>query len=199
MSAHPPIISPPADLLSSVRACRICEDLPLGPNPIFQYSTDAKILIAGQAPGRKAHEKGIPFSDPSGVRLRQWLGVSDDEFYDPSLFAIVPMGFCYPGTGSGGDLPPRTECAEAWRDKLLAGLPNLSLVLVIGQYAMDWHLKDKKQKTLTATVKLWRDFWPDVLPLPHPSPRNLRWFKQNPFFEEEIIPQLQKRVLELKA
>jgi len=171
----------------------------LGPNPIFQYSADAKILIAGQAPGRKAHEKGIPFSDPSGVRLRQWLGVTDDEFYDPSLFAIVPMGFCYPGTGTGGDLPPRPECAEAWRDKLLDGLPNLSLVLVIGQYAMDWHLKGQKQKTLTGTVKLWRDFWPDVLPLPHPSPRNLRWFKQNPFFEEEIIPVLQKRVLDLKT
>lgn len=200
MSAHPPsAASPLSDLITSVRSCQICDGLPLGPKPIFQFDVDARILIAGQAPGRRAHESGIPFSDPSGDRLRQWLGVDKPAFYDPKLFAILPMGFCYPGTGKSGDFPPRIECAQAWRDKLLGQLPNLSLVLVIGQYAHDWHLGTRKEKTLSQTVAKWRDFWPDVLPLPHPSPRNMRWFKQNPFFEAEVIPALQQRVKELRG
>lgn len=199
MSADPSADQPLNDLLTSVRACRICDGLPLGPKPIFQYNRNARILIAGQAPGKRAHESGTPFDDPSGDRLRLWLGVDKTQFYDPNLFAIVPMGFCYPGTGNSGDFPPRPECAATWRDKLLSGLPDLDLILVIGQYAHDWHLKDKKEKTLTKTVEKWRDFWPHILPLPHPSPRNMRWFKKNPFFEAEVIPALQERVRSLRA
>jgi len=184
-------------LLKDVRACQICQGLPLGPKPLLQAGANAKILIAGQAPGSKTHEKGRPFDDLSGKRLRQWLGVTDDQFYDPDIFAIIPMGLCFPGTGKGGDLPPRPECAPRWRQPLLSSLPNLQLTLVLGQYALDWHLGDAKSKTLTDTVKRWQEFWPHQLPLPHPSPRNIRWFKSNPWFEEEVVPMLQKRVQEL--
>ncbi|MXN66572.1 uracil-DNA glycosylase family protein [Stappia sp. GBMRC 2046] len=185
------------DLLAKVRACAICEGLPLGPKPILQAGSKARILIAGQAPGKKAHERGIPFDDASGDRLRQWLGVDRDTFYDTEKIAVLPMGFCFPGTSKNGDLPPRAECAPAWRDKLLAKLESVDLTIVIGQYAQDWHLGDRRSKSLTETVANWRAFWPEVLPLPHPSPRNQRWFKQNPFFEEEILPELQGRVGEL--
>lgn len=188
-----------ATLLNDVRSCEICQGLPLGPKPLLQAGRGAKILIAGQAPGSKTHEKGRPFDDLSGKRLRQWLGVSEDEFYDPDLFAIIPMGFCFPGTGKGGDLPPRPECAPQWRQSLLDQLPNLELTLVLGQYALDWHLGDDKSKTLTATVLRWPEFWPEVLPLPHPSPRNIRWFKANPWFEQDVIPVLQERVAKAKA
>ncbi|GAB5486876.1 MAG: uracil-DNA glycosylase family protein [Parasphingorhabdus sp.] len=181
-------------LLTTVRSCTICPKLPLGPKPLLQAGNGAKILIAGQAPGSKTHEKGRPFDDASGKRLRQWLGVTEDHFYDPELFAIIPMGFCFPGTGKGGDLPPRPECAPQWREPLLQALPKLQLTLVLGQYALDWHLGDAKSKTLTDTVKRWEEFWPDHLPLPHPSPRNIRWFKANPWFEEEVIPVMQDRV-----
>jgi len=126
--------------------------------------------------------------------LRKWLGVNDEQFYDPEIFAIVPMGFCFPGTGKGGDLPPRPECEQAWRRPVLKLLPNIELILILGQYALDWHVGDKKSKTLTETVKRWSEFWPDKLPLPHPSPRNIRWFKTNPWFEVEVIPILQNRV-----
>lgn len=183
-------------LLAEVGACTYCADsLPLGPRPVVQLAPEAKILIAGQAPGRRVHETGIPFNDPSGDRLRDWLGVGREEFYDPEKFAILPMGFCYPGTGSGGDLPPRPECAEKWRQRLLGELKELRLTLVIGQYAHAWHLGDRQGKTLTETVKMWRSFLDDgLLPLPHPSPRNFRWLKQNPWFEAEVLPVLREKV-----
>lgn len=184
-------------LLNNVRACTICNELPLGPGPLLQAGRTSKILIAGQAPGSKTHEKGRPFDDQSGKRLRKWLGVSEEQFYDPALFAIIPMGFCFPGTGKGGDLPPRSECAPQWRKPLLDQLPAIELTLILGQYALDWHLGDAKSKTLTGTVERWEEFWPDALPLPHPSPRNIRWFKANPWFEADVIPVLQKRVAQL--
>lgn len=177
--------------------CTICKDLPLGPRPIFQIGEGAKILIAGQAPGSITHKKGRPFDDPSGKRLRQWLGVTEDQFYNPDIFAIVPMGFCFPGTGKSGDLPPRSECEEQWREQILSAMPNIELTLVLGQYALDWHLGDKKSKTLTQTVERWQEFWPAILPLAHPSPRNMRWFKNNAWYESDVIPALQKRVQEL--
>lgn len=182
------------ELLASIRACQICPDLPLGPRPIVQASDKSKILIAGQAPGQITHKKGIPFDDPSGNRLREWLGVSRDAFYDADSFAIVPMGFCYPGKSKSGDLPPRVECAPQWRQELLKGLKQVELTLVIGQYALDWHLGEQREKTLTATVANWRLHWPTTLPLPHPSPRNIRWFRQNPWFADEILPALRARV-----
>ncbi len=181
-------------LLADIRSCTICRDLPLGPRPLLQASANARVLLVGQAPGSKTHEKGRPFDDVSGKRLRDWLGVTEDQFYDPHLFAIVPMGFCFPGTGMGGDMPPRPECAPAWRKPLLQALPNIKLTLVLGQYAMNWHLGERKSRTLTETVKRWQEFWPELLPLPHPSPRNIRWFKVNPWFEADVIPVLQKRV-----
>ena len=181
-------------LLARARACTICKGLPLGPAPLLQAGTNARILIASQAPGSKTHVKGRPFDDASGKRLRQWLGVSEEQFYDPESFAILPMGFCYPGTGAGGDLPPRPECAPAWRESLLQAMPRIELTLVLGQYALDWHLGTRKSRTLTDTVKRWQEFWPDLLPLPHPSPRNIRWFMANPWFEAEVIPVLQDRV-----
>ena len=184
-------------LLKEVRACTICTGLPLGPKPLLQADSAAQILLVGQAPGSKTHEKGRPFDDVSGKRLRGWLGVTEEQFYDPRRFAIIPMGFCFPGTGKGGDMPPRPECAPAWRQPLLDALPNIRLTLVLGQYAMNWHLGDRKSRTLTDTVKRWREFWPELLPLPHPSPRNIRWFKANPWFETDVIPVLQDRVREL--
>lgn len=184
-------------LLTQIRSCQICDELPLGPRPILQIGASAKILIAGQAPGRITHHKGIPFDDPSGNRLRDWLGISRDEFYDASKIALAPMGFCFPGTGKGGDLPPRKECAEAWRKPVLEQLENIELTLVIGQYALDWHIADGKKMTLTDRVASWQSYMPDVLPLPHPSPRNNRWLKRNPWFEEEVLPALKSRVSEL--
>jgi len=182
-------------LFEEVRACRICEaHLPLGPKPVFQLDASARILIAGQAPGVRVHESGIPFDDPSGDRLRHWLGVSSTQFYDPGLFAILPMGMCYPGTGKSGDLPPRPECAAHWRKRLLAQVPQLKLSLAIGQYAIGWHLKGEQKPTLTETVQNWRQYWPAILPMPHPSPRNNIWLKKNSWFEKEVVPQLQERV-----
>ncbi len=181
-------------LLTEVRACTICaEHLPLGPRPVLQIHASARILIAGQAPGRKVHETGIPFNDASGDRLRTWLGVSREVFYDPKQVAILPMGFCFPGTGKSGDLPPRSECAPAWRVPLLSQLRNLKLTLVIGQYAQDYHLPNESA-SLTEIVQAWRKHWPDAVPLPHPSPRNNLWLKRNPWFEKELIPILQARV-----
>lgn len=181
-------------LLADVRACTLCAGLPLGPRPILQLDPRARILIAGQAPGKRAHESGTPFDDPSGDRLRDWMGITRETFYDATKIAILPMGFCYPGTGESGDLPPRPECAEAWRRKLLAQLPNLDLTLIIGQYALNWHVPEARSQTLTETVKNWRTHWPQILPLPHPSPRNNRWLKTNPWFEEEILPRLRARI-----
>lgn len=183
--------------LAQVRRCTLCEDLPLGPKPILQAAQPARILIAGQAPGRRAHESGIPFDDPSGNRLRGWLGVDHASFYDPSKFAILPMGFCYPGTGTSGDLPPRAECALAWRQALLHQLPGIELTLVIGAFAQRWHLPADTGASIAETVRNWRDYWPRVLPMPHPSPRNARWLARNPFFEREVVPALQARVREI--
>ncbi|EON92896.1 Uracil DNA glycosylase [Marinobacter lipolyticus SM19] len=152
--------------------------------------------MVGQAPGRRVHETGLPFNDPSGDRLRNWMGISRDVFYDESKLAILPMGFCYPGTGKSGDLPPRPECAPTWREALLARLNHIELTLVIGQYAHAWHLSDPK-KSVTDNVKEWRKDWPSVLPLPHPSPRNNMWLRRNPWFEQDVIPQLQKRVQQI--
>ncbi|VWX59721.1 uracil-DNA glycosylase family protein [Sphingorhabdus sp. 109] len=195
MTSRPPDAL--AGLLNEIRACTICTGLPLGPKPLVQADSAARILLVGQAPGSKTHEKGRPFDDVSGKRLRDWLGVTEEQFYDPRLFAIVPMGFCFPGSGKGGDMPPRPECAPAWRKPLLEALPNIRLTLVLGQHAMNWHLGERKSRTLTETVKRWREFWPELLPLPHPSPRNIRWFKANPWFEADVIPVLQDRVREL--
>ncbi len=184
-------------LLKEVHDCSICaEHLPLGPRPIVQLHPAARILIAGQAPGRKVHESGVPFDDASGDRLREWLGVSREVFYNPKQLAILPMGFCFPGTGKSGDLPPRPECAPAWRDKLLSELNALKLTLVIGQYAQAYHLP-KAARRVTATVQAWRDHWPSVMPLPHPSPRNNIWLRKNPWFERELLPQLQARVAQV--
>ncbi|WOO41622.1 uracil-DNA glycosylase family protein [Rubellicoccus peritrichatus] len=184
-------------LLARVRACRICEThLPDGPRPVLQLHPKARIMVSGQAPGRKVHATGIPFDDASGERLREWMGVSDETFYDEKKVAILPMGFCYPGTGKSGDLPPRPECAPAWREQLLARIPKLELNLVIGKYAHDYHLTSK-QKNLTETVRNWQDYWPKVIPLPHPSPRNNIWLKKNPWFKDEVIPALQQRISKL--
>ena len=182
-------------LVRSIRSCTICqEQLPHGVRPVLQVSRTAKILIAGQAPGHRVHESGVPFDDPSGDRLRQWLGVDKATFYDEDKIAIVPMGFCYPGTGKSGDLPPRKECAAAWHAQLLPQMPQVELTVVIGRYAIDWHVPEAKTKTLTETVKNWREYWPSKLVLPHPSPRNNIWLKKNPWFEEELLPPLKERV-----
>ena len=184
-------------LLTDVRSCRICEPhLAHGVRPVLQIDAKARILIAGQAPGRKVHETGVPFDDPSGERLRQWMGIDREVFYDYRKIAILPMGFCYPGTGKSGDLPPRPECAPAWREALLAKLKKVELTLVLGQYAQAYHL-DTGRSSLTEIVKDWRRYWPAALPLPHPSPRNRIWFKRNPWFDDEVLPVLQKRVRSL--
>lgn len=184
-------------LLQEIRACSLCTaHLPLGPRPVVQASASARLLIAAQAPGRRVHDTGLPFNDPSGDRLRHWLGIDRDTFYDASRVAIVPMGFCYPGTGKSGDMPPRPECAVAWRSRLLAELNQVELTLVIGQYAQAWHLPNKP-KTLTQTVANWEYYLPTHLPLPHPSPRNNRWLQRNPWFEATVVPRLQARVSRL--
>lgn len=183
-----------ASLLAQVRACSICRSLlPHGVRPILQVHPRARVLIAGQAPGRKVHDSGVPFDDASGQRLREWMGITQEVFYDAEQIAILPMGFCFPGTGKSGDLPPRPECAPAWRSQLLERLPNLKFTLVIGQYAQAYHLKQQGE-SLTETVRSWRDHWPSVIPLPHPSPRNNIWLRRNPWFEDEVLPSLRKRV-----
>jgi uracil-DNA glycosylase len=184
-------------LLAEVGRCQLCADnLPLGPNPVLQCSASAKILLAGQAPGSKVHGSGIPFDDPSGNRLRDWLGVSREVFYDASMIAILPMGFCYPGTGTSGDLPPRPECAPRWREPLLTQMKQIELTLVLGQYAQQYHF-NAKSRSLTELVHAWKDYWPDMIPLPHPSPRNNRWLKQNPWFESELLPELKSRIKQI--
>ncbi len=188
-----------AGLLRDVRACRLCDEfLEDGVRPVLQVHEEARILIVGQAPGRRVHESGVPFDDPSGDRLRQWMGIPKEIFYDPSKIAILPMGFCYPGTGKSGDLPPRPECAPEWRQPLLEHMSAVKLTLVIGQYAMAWHLEQPK-KTLTETVRGWKKHRPTCVPLPHPSPRNNRWLRTNPWFEVEVLPYLRRRVRQLLA
>lgn len=188
-----------APLLKELRACTRCApQLPLGPRPVLQFDPSARILIAGQAPGRKVHESGVPFDDASGHRLRDWLGLSAAQFYDATRVAILPMGFCYPGTGPSGDLAPRPECAAAWRAGLLARLKRLELTLVIGQYAIAYHLPSETG-SLTDIVSRWQRYGPSLVPLPHPSPRNNRWLARNPWFEEELVPVLRQRVVEVMS
>lgn len=181
-------------LLNDVRDCRLCErHLPFGPRPVLQAHPKARILIAGQAPGQKVHASGVPFDDASGERLRDWMGIDRTTFYDEQKIAILPMGFCYPGKGKSGDDPPRPECAPTWREQLLDGLENIALTLVIGQYAHAWHLPNT-YRTLTETVKRWKNFAPSLIPLPHPSPRNNIWLKRNPWFSRELQPHLIRSV-----
>jgi len=168
----------------------------MGPRPVVQLNPKASILVVGQAPGRKVHESGIPFDDASGNRLREWMGVSPVVFYDPRQIALLPMGFCFPGTGKSGDLPPRPECATQWRKPLLDKLKSIQLTLVIGQYAQAYHLPDHRG-TLTELVVNWSEYWPMVVPLPHPSPRNNIWLRRNPWFEQELVPKLQTQVAKI--
>lgn len=196
-----------ADLVAEIRACRICRDaptagppLPHEPRPVVVASSVARVLIAGQAPGTRVHASGLPFDDRSGDRLRQWLGVDRTAFYDPDNFAIAPMGFCFPGQDAkGGDLPPRRECAPAWRQRLMELMPQIDLVLVIGMYAQAWHLGTRRGAKLTDTVAGWRDLFmrnaaPRIVPLPHPSWRNTAWLKSNPWFEAELLPVLRTEI-----
>lgn len=195
-------------LLSEIRVCRHCIDapdtkpLPHEPRPVFQISSTARICIAGQAPGTRVHASGVPFTDPSGDRLRVWMGVSEDEFYDESRVAIIPMGFCFPGLDEkGSDLPPRKECPRLWRKQLFACLPQIDLMLLVGGYAQSWHLGSARGRTLTETVRSWdagslKTDHPAFIPMPHPSWRNNAWLKKNPWFEERILPSLAKAVRE---
>ena len=188
-----------ASLIKEVRACRCCEaELPLAPRPVLRARASARLLIVGQAPGTRVHETGIPWNDPSGERLRQWLAVDRDTFYDERRVAILPMGFCYPGKGASGDLPPRPECAQLWRERLLACLPDIELTLLVGQYAQHYHVPGAG-KSVTETVGRWRELLPTYFPTPHPSPRNLLWLRRNPWFEQEAVPVLQQRVRKLLA
>ena len=188
-----------SSLLSDIRACRECAAfLPHGPRPVLQAHPDARVLIVSQAPGRRVHASGIPFDDKSGEKLRDWLGIDEPTFHDERKVAIVPMAFCYPGKGASGDLPPRRECAPRWHPLLLPRLRNIELTLAIGGYAIDALLGQRKRATLTDTVLAWREYLDtNVLPLPHPSPRNTAWFVHNPWFEREAIPALRERVREL--
>ena len=186
------------DLLAQVRACRACEaHLPLGPRPVVQAGAAARILIVGQAPGARVHASGIPWGDRSGDRLRDWMGIDAEHFYDPSRVAIVPMGFCFPGRGPGGDLPPRRECAPLWHERLIGQLPKIKLTLLVGAYAQLHHLRRTGHVSVTRTMNNWRAHAPDVIPLPHPSPRNVAWFKANPWFDDELLPVLRQSVRKL--
>ena len=182
------------NLLKEIRNCRLCaHQLKHDPRPVLSAHTSARVAIIGQAPGSKVHVSGVPWDDASGKRLRSWMNVSTETFYDETRFAIIPMGFCYPGKGKSGDLPPRPECAKEWHDKLLAQLPHIELYILLSNYALSRYLPGRK-KTLTETVRNWQEYWPTYLPLPHPSPRNNLWLKKNPWFEQEIIPVLRSRL-----
>ena len=182
-------------LLKEIRACRLCEaHLPMPPRPVLRASETARLLVVGQAPGTLVHSSGIPWNDASGMRLRGWLGMDRTQFYDESRIAIVPIGFCYPGHGNFGDLPPRPECAQTWHPRLLPLLPEVQLVLAIGHYAQVYFLGEARKKSLTETVRAWQEYAPRVFPLPHPSPRNVAWLKHNPWFEAEVLPVLRDRV-----
>lgn len=196
-------------LARDIRACRICLDNPRGaplphkPNPVAVLSTTAKIAVCGQAPGTRVHKSGKPFTDPSGDRLREWMGVTSEQFYDSAKLAIVPMGFCFPGLDAkGGDLPPRKECAEQWHSAVFAAMPQIELLLLVGQYAQKWHLGADRKKNLSETVAHWREYvlageMPVRFPLPHPSWRNNSWINKNPWFSKELLPELQKRIQQL--
>lgn len=187
--------SPLETMLRDIRACRLCEaQLPLEPKPVLRAAESATLLIVGQAPGTLVHGSGIPWNDASGMRLRDWLRIDRDSFYDESRVAIVPMGFCYPGRGASGDLPPRPECSQTWHPRLLPMLGQVRLILAIGQYAQQYFLGAQRKKTLTDTVRAWQEYAPRYFPLPHPSPRNIAWFQHNPWFEREVLPALRERV-----
>ena len=187
------------DALAEIRACTLCADLPLGPRPIVRGRRSSRLLIISQAPGTKVHLSGISFNDRSGDRLRDWLGVDRDTFYDEARIAIMGMGFCYPGVnGKGGDLPPRKECAPLWHPRLLPLFVNVELILLIGSYAVNRYLPERKT-TLSDTVAAWRDYGPRFMPLPHPSWRNTGWLKKHRWFEDELVPELRKRVAALMA
>lgn len=182
-------------LLDKIHQCRFCEHvLPLGPRPVVQLSALSKVVIIGQAPGRRVHESGIPWHDASGRTLRKWLNVDDQAFYDPEIFSIVPMGFCYPGKASSGDLPPRPECAPLWHPLIMANFQNAPLILLIGQYAQRYYLRNSFRGSLTETVRAFEDYLPRFFPLPHPSPRNQNWVKVNPWFSAEVLPRLQEEI-----
>lgn len=183
-------------LAREARACRTCAAaLDHEPRPVFSVHRDARLLLVGQAPGSKVHASGTPWADASGKRLRTWLGMDEPTFYDPKVVAILPMGFCYPGRGKSGDLPPRPECAPQWMAPMVAGMPNIGLTLLIGMYAQRWFLGERAKATLTKTVTAWRDYVDDgFMVLPHPSPRNNIWLRKNPWFEDELVPELQRRV-----
>jgi len=193
-------------LLEEIRACRLCAEAPRGaplphdPRPVIRAEATARLCVAGQAPGTRVHKSGMPFTDPSGDRLRDWMGVDRDTFYDAARIAIVPMGFCFPGLDAkGGDRPPRRECAPHWRARVFDHLPNVELTLLVGGYSQKWHLGRDARPTLTETVAAWRDYVPRYLPLPHPSWRNNAWLKKNPWFEAEVVPYLRSRVKGLTA
>ncbi len=197
MADSPESALPLLDLLAEIRACRHCEaQLPLGANPVLRASASAQLLIVGQAPGTRVHATGIPWNDPSGDRLREWMQVDRERFYDSDRIAIVPMGFCYPGKGRSGDLPPRPECAPLWHAPLMDRMPAVELVLLVGRYAQDYYL-GRSRETLTERVRRWEDFAPRFLPLPHPSPRNTLWLRRNPWFEETVVPALRQRLASL--
>ncbi|OIR09208.1 uracil DNA glycosylase superfamily protein [mine drainage metagenome] len=182
-------------LLAQARACTHCADLPLGPRPVLRARVSARLLIIGQAPGTRVHASGVPWDDRSGDRLRQWLDLDRDTFYDESRIAIIPTGLCYPGTAPrGGDLPPRPDCAPLWHPRLLAALPHIVLTLLVGSHAQAFHLKERRAATLTDTVRAWREYGPGLLPLPHPSWRTGHWEKQNPWFAAELLPEARQRV-----
>ena len=181
-------------LLAQIRDCRICAaHLPFPPRPVLRAVDSARVQIVGQAPGRRVHETGIPWNDPSGDLLREWLAIDRAAFYDAKHIAITPAGFCYPGKGASGDLPPRPECAPHWQPQLRALLPRLRLTLLVGRYAQAYYLGTRRRKTLADTVRDYREYLPEFFPLPHPSPRNRRWLAQNPWFEREVLPVLRRR------
>ncbi len=186
-------------LLEEARACRACApQLPHEPRPVLSFAAGARVALIGQAPGAKVHASGIPWHDASGETLRDWMGITSERFYDPSVIAIVPMGFCYPGKARCGDAPPRPECAPLWHERILEVL-DVELTLLVGSYAQARYLGDTRKKTLTDTVRAWRDYGPQVLPLPHPSPRNRPWLAKNPWFEREVVPVLRRRLGRLGA
>ncbi|TDQ28378.1 uracil-DNA glycosylase family protein [Tenacibaculum caenipelagi] len=184
------------NLLRKIKECKICEKH-IEPNPVVFANKKSKIIIVGQAPGTKVHQSGIPWDDASGKQLRKWLEVTDEQFYDTNNFGIIPMGFCYPGKGKSGDLPPRKECAPQWHQPLLKEMSNVQLIILIGMYAQNYYLKDKTKSTLTETVKAFEEYLPNYLVLPHPSPRNRFWLTKNPWFEKVVLPQLRGLVKEL--
>lgn len=185
-------------LLDDIKSCTICKSkLPHAPNPVVTGSKTSKIVIIGQAPGRKVHETGIPWNDPSGDLLRNWMGVEKKIFYDSAQIALMPMGFCYPGKGKSGDLPPRPECAPRWHKELLAQMPEIRLLVLIGQYSQRYYLPKLRRENLTETVRHFTDYLPEYFVLPHPSPRNRVWLRNNPWFEKDVLPVFRERVCSL--